>query len=369
MKVITARTKQKRYPVYVNANFDSILPAVLNRRFRDAGKIMLITDTKVHGIYSDKIKKTLEKCLLPYKTVIIKEGEEYKNLESAEYIYGELLDFNMHRNDIIIALGGGVIGDLAGFAASTFNRGTKLIHCPTTIISQVDSSLGGKVGVNYRKFKNIIGSFYQPDAVITDPAFIYTLDEDQIVNGLGEIVKYGIVFDKKILDKLYRNIEGVKNNKLFSLIRTEDFKKIIYRCCFLKTEVVRKDELDSGYRNLLNFGHTIGHCLENAFNLKEVNHGKAVSMGMIVAIDISISLRLLQKDFKKEIIELYSKLGLPYTIPGTDTEKIINAIKYDKKFQTSKNKFVLLKGMNKPIFYYNLDESTVIENIKKSMYN
>jgi 3-dehydroquinate synthase len=369
MKVITARTKQKRYPVYVNANFDSILPAVINRRFRDAGKIMLVTDTRVHKIYSEKIRKTMEKCSLPYKIVIIKEGEEYKNLKSAEYIYEKLLDFNIHRNDIITALGGGVIGDLAGFAASTFNRGTKLIHCPTTIISQVDSSIGGKVGVNYRKFKNIVGSFYQPEAVITDPAFIYTLNEGQIINGLGEIVKYGIVFDKKILDKLYRNTEDTESGKLFSLVRTEDFKDIIYRCCFLKTEVVRKDEFDTGYRNLLNFGHTIGHCIENAFNLKEISHGSAVSMGMIVAINISISLGLLKEDFKKEIIKLYRKLKLPHTIPGIDAEKIINAIKYDKKFQTSKNKFVLLKRMNKPLFYYNLDKNTVIENIKKSMYN
>src|SRR4030042_792536 len=310
MNIITARTKQKRYPVYVDIKFDVFFPVLIKKRFQDSEKIILVTNNKIFAIYEDKIKSTLEECLLPYEIIIIKDGEEYKNLESADYIYSRLIDFNVHRNDVIVAFGGGVIGDLAGFAASTFNRGMKLIHCPTTIISQVDSCMGGKVGVNYKKIKNIIGSFYQPDAVIIDPTFNYTLDEDQIINGLGEF--------------------------------------------------------DMGYRNLLNFGHTVGHCIENAFDLKEINHGKAISIGMLIAIDISISLGLLKEEFKKRIIELYKKLKLPYIIPEIDIEKIIDAIKYDKKFKTAQNKFVLLKGMNKPLFYYNLEKSIIIDNIKKS---
>lgn len=369
MKIITARTKQKKYPVYINADFNSFFPEIVNKGFRDAEKIILVTNNKVFSIYEEKIKSVLEKCLKLNEIIIIQDGEEYKNLESTDYIYSRLIDFNAHRNDIIVAFGGGVIGDLGGFAASTFNRGMKLIQCPTTIISQVDSSIGGKVGVNYRKVKNIIGSFYQPDAVIIDPAFNYTLDEEQIINGLGEVVKYGLVFDKSILDKLLKNAGGDGKNKPGELIKTEDFKDIIYRCCKIKTKVVGKDEYDTGYRNLLNFGHTIGHCIENAFDLKEISHGKAVSIGMIIAIDISIALGFLKEDFKEKIIELYKMLGLPYRMPEIDVEKIINVIKYDKKFKSSQNKFILLRGMNKPLFYYNLDENTIIDNIKKSMYN
>lgn len=372
MKVIIAKTKQKRYPVYVNANFDSLFPEIANKNFKDADKIILVTNNKVFSIYEEKIKSVLDKCSKLNEIIIVQDGEEYKNLESADYIYSRLIDFNAHRNDIVVAFGGGVTGDLAGFVASTYNRGMKLIQCPTTIISQVDSSIGGKVGINYKKVKNIIGSFYQPDVVIADPSFNYTLDREQIINGLGEVVKYGIVFDKNILDELLKNA-GVeiknKPEKPEELIKTEDFNDIIYRCCKIKTEVVKKDELDTGYRNLLNFGHTIGHCIENAFDLKEISHGKAVSIGMIIAIDISISLGFLKEDFKEKIIELYKRLGLPYRMPEIDVEKIINVIKYDKKFKTSQSKFVLLKGMNRPFFYYNLDENTIVDNIKKSMYN
>ncbi len=369
MKIITAKTRLKHYPIYVDTKFNLFFPALIKEKFRDAEKIVLVTNNKIYGLYQNKLKDTLAKCVLPHEIIIIQDGEEYKNLKSADYIFSKLINFNVHRNDMIVAFGGGVIGDLAGFAASTFHRGIKLIHCPTTIISQVDSSMGGKVAVNYKKIKNIIGSFYHADAVIIDPTFIYTLEEDQIINGLGEVVKYGIIFDKKILDKLLKNTEKGGEKRLFDLIKAEAFKDIIYRCCYLKTKVVEKDEFDLGYRNLLNFGHTIGHCIENAFDLKKINHGKAISIGMIITIDISISLGLLKNEVKNRIIELYKKLKLPFKLPEIDIEKIIEVIKYDKKFKTAQNKFILLRGINKPIFYYNLEQSTIIDNIKKSMYN
>ena len=186
---------------------------------------------------------------------------------------------------------------------------------------------------------------------------------------MGEIVKYGLVFKKNILDKLSLIAESKDEDRLFKLIRTEEFENIIYRCCCIKVKVVEKDEFDYDYRNLLNFGHTIGHCIENAFNLKEMNHGKAISIGMMVAIDISISMSLVNKEMKEIVIKLYRKLKLPYKIPKVKVDKIINVMKYDKKFRTSQNKFVLLKGINKPVFYYNVDKSLVIDNIKKSMYN
>lgn len=368
MKIIKARTKAKNYYIYVDVEFENFFPSLIKKIFGDCEKIILITNNKVFDIYKNKIKNTLTKCTLPHEIIIIQDGEEYKNLKSADYIYDRMIDFNVHRNDTVVAFGGGVIGDLSGFAASTFHRGIRLIQCPTTIVSQVDSSIGGKVGVNYRKVKNIIGSFYQPDLVIIDPEFNTTLDEEQIINGLGEVVKYGIVFDKKILEILTGNINDSKD-RLFKLIKTEGFKNIIYRCAHIKTEVVKKDELDTGYRNLLNFGHTAGHCIENAFALKDMNHGKAISIGMIIAINISISLGLLKNEVKNEIIELYKKLKLPYRLPKINADKIVDVIKYDKKFKTSQNKFILLKDINKPLFQYSLSRSAIIDNIKKSMYN
>jgi 3-dehydroquinate synthase len=369
MRIITAKTKLRNYPIYISSKIYEYFPLLIKKNFKDSEKIVLVTNNKVFGIYEDKIKNILKECSLPYEIVIIQDGEEYKNLKSVDYIYKKLIDFNIHRNDIVIAFGGGVIGDLAGFAASTFHRGIKLIHCPTTIIGQVDSSIGGKVVVNYNNIKNVIGSFYQPNMIAIDPTLNYTLDEEQIINGLGEIVKYGLVFKKKILEKLSENVEDKKDDRLLRLIKTDVFKDIIYNCCYIKTRVVKKDEFDLDYRNMLNFGHTIGHCIENAFNLREINHGMAISIGMIIAIDISISLGLVSEDIKSVVLELYKKLKLPYRIPKISVEKVTSALKYDKKFKTAQNKFVLLKGINKPIFYYNVEKSVIVDNIKKSIYN
>ncbi len=369
MRVITAKTKLRHYPIYVSPEFTEYFPSLIRKNFKNSEKMILVTNNKVFGIYESKIKNTLEKCHLPYEIIIIQDGEEYKSLKSADHIFSKLVDFNVHRNDIMIAFGGGVIGDLAGFTASIFHRGMKLIHCPTTIVGQVDSSMGGKVAINYNEIKNVIGSFYQPYMIVIDPTFNYTLEEKQIINGLSEIVKYGLVFNKKILDKMSENVEEKKDDRLFRLIKTEVFKDIIYSCCCIKERVVEKDEFDEGYRNVLNFGHTIGHCIENAFKLREINHGEAISIGMVIAIDISISMGLVKKEVKDEVLELYKKLKLPYRMPKTDVEKVIGALKYDKKFKTAQNKFVLLKGINKPIFFYNIEESVIVDSIKKSMYN
>jgi len=369
MKIIKAKTALKNYSVYVGADFKYFLPLLIKEKFKNCEKILLVTNDKVFDIYKDTVKNTLEKCGTPYEIAIIRDGEEFKNLESVESIYSRLIEFNMHRNDVLIAFGGGVIGDMAGFAASTFHRGIGFIQCPTTIIGQVDSSIGGKVGVNYNKIKNIIGSFYQPDSVLIDTSLNYTLDEDQIINGLGEVVKYGIVFDRRILDKLEKNISFENEDRLFKLVRKKEFRDIIYRCSYLKVKVVEKDEFDTGCRNLLNFGHTLGHCIENVFDLRSINHGKAISIGMMIAVDISISLGLLNDNIKNRLIDLYRKLKMPYMMPEIDIGKIIDAIKYDKKFKSSQNKFILLKDINKPMFYYGVEQGVIVDNVKKSMYN
>lgn len=369
MKIITAKTKIRNYPIYLNPKIYKDFPELSKKRFSDAEKIALVTNDTVFGIYGKKIKSFLKKCLMPFKIIVLKDGEEYKNLNSADFIYKKLIDFNIHRNDILVAFGGGVIGDLAGFAASTFHRGIKLVHFPTTIISQVDSSIGGKVAVNYRNIKNIIGSFYQPHMIVIDPTIIYTLKEDEIINGLAEVVKYGMVFKKDILDRLLKTIDNKRKDRLIRLIKTKVFENIIYDCCCIKVKVVAKDEFDLNYRNLLNFGHTIGHCIENAFDLKRVSHGEAVSIGMIIAINISISLGLINKKVLNDVLKLYKKLKLPYKIPGIGAEKIISALKYDKKFKTSQNKFILLNGINKPVFYYDVGKKMIVDNINKSMYN
>jgi 3-dehydroquinate synthase len=391
MKNITVHTKLKNYQISIQPDITDNLPSIIKDNFKDVDKIALITNDKVYGLYGERLKKLFSGCNLPFETIIIQDGEKYKNLMSAQIIYGKLISSNFHRNDLIIAFGGGVIGDLAGFAASTFHRGLKFIQCPTTIIGQVDSSIGGKVVVNFDSIKNVIGSFYQPDMVLIDPVLLYTLDKYQIINGLAEIVKYGIIFDKNILNTLNKNIgkengldkidffvkyndseqegslEKMRSNELINLTRSSVFPDLIYKCCQIKVKVVEKDEFDTGYRNLLNFGHTVGHAIEKVVNLEKINHGMAVSMGMIVAIDISINLGLAKENIRDKILKLYEKLSLPYTIPKLNVEELISAMQFDKKFTGKGNKFVLIRDINKPEISYNVDEKVIVGSVKKNM--
>ncbi|MDZ7838178.1 MAG: 3-dehydroquinate synthase [Actinomycetota bacterium] len=345
MKKIIAKTSNRKYPIYLGNGIFKHTPRLINR-IKDAEKILLVSNDKIDSIYHEPVVEMLESLGLKYSIHLIDDGEKYKNIASCQQIYNQLLEQNFHRNDILIAFGGGVIGDLAGFAAATYHRGLKLIQYPSTIISQVDSSIGGKVAVNYQKVKDIIGTFYQPHMVIMDSLLLSTLEREEILNGLGEVIKYGIVFDRKILQSLDNIITGPDSLK--KAVESNRFMEIIYRCAKIKAQVVAVDEYDTGYRNLLNFGHTVGHALEKASGLTLINHGKAVSLGMLAALDISISLGYMGTEVKKQIVDLYNKIGLPLKIEGLDIETIMEAVGYDKKFTGKKNKFILLKGINKP---------------------
>lgn len=430
MKIIYAETTLRKYPVYIGRGIMNLAPGLLRKHFSGTEKILFITNTIVNDIYNSNIDDFIGSCSKSVKKIVIKDGEEQKNLENTAIIYENMLDFNMHRDDLVIAFGGGVIGDMAGFAASTFHRGLKLLQMPTTIISQVDSSIGGKVVVNFKNIKNVIGCFYQPHAIIIDTFFLETLDEKDIVNGLAEIVKYGIIFDRSILKLLNSMVlEKTGAGRLNEMISLPKFEEITYGCARIKTSVVKKDEFDVNYRNLLNFGHTAGHAIEQIFGFRRLNHGQAVAIGMIIAIDISISMGLLKDSIRQDIINLYKKLKLPYSIdisenlyrekftvsaekqPGQSagcqeqpsgnsvvklennsndlaadseiniglkaideknikvklSEEIFNAMKFDKKFSASSNKFILLKGVNKPVFYHNIEANVIKEAIIKNI--
>jgi 3-dehydroquinate synthase len=430
MKIINAETTLRKYPVYIGRGIINLAPELLNKHFSGSEKILFITNDIVYGIYNAIIDDFLRSTARSVKKIILKDGEEQKNLENTTNIYKSMLDFNMHRDDLVVAFGGGVIGDLAGFAASTFHRGLKLLQIPTTIISQVDSSIGGKAVVNFENVKNVIGSFYQPHAIIMDTLFLETLEEKDIINGLAEIVKYGIIFDRNILRLLNRMVlEKIRPGRLNELISLPKFDEITYSCAKIKTSVVKKDEFDNNYRNLLNFGHTAGHAIEKISGFRRLNHGQAVAIGMIIAIDISISLGLLKDSDRQDIIDLYKKLKLPFSLdindnllsenvsagadkmsrqsPGSRkkpdrtpafnsdeqrkdlavnseknsglsamdaknlkiklSEDIFDAMKFDKKFSASANKFVLLKGINKPVFYHNIEAKVIKEAILKNI--
>lgn len=370
IKIINVQTILKKYQIVIGSGILERFHKVISSDFKEINKIVLVSNDRIYALYKEKLQKMLKACNVAFEIIIIEDGEKYKSLESAQLIYGKLLNQNIHRNDLIVAFGGGVIGDLAGFVASTFHRGTKLLQFPTTIIGQVDSSIGGKVVVNFDEIKNVIGCFYQPDMILIDPDLLKTLDETQIINGLAEIVKYGIIFNRNILKVLDENICGLADERLPELVKSSYFTDLIYECCKIKAKVIEKDEFDTGHRNLLNFGHTIGHAIEKVSKLGTINHGMAVALGMIVALDISENLNILKNGFKDDFLQLYKKLKLPFKIPANlNVEDIISALKFDKKFTDSKNRFVLLRGMNKPAIVENIDEKLIadciIKNLKK----
>ena len=366
MKSIKINTTSRKYKILFGENILRNISEYLKKEFSGNNKIILVSNETIYEIYG-KMFEDIFSNETNFNRIILKDGENYKNIDVLKSVYSELIKLNSHRNDILLSLGGGVIGDTAGFAASTFNRGMNLVQIPTTIIAQTDSSIGGKVAINFENIKNAIGSFYQPHLIIIDTFFLKTLEEKEIINGLGEIVKYGLVFDYGIIEDLLLLSAKCRNNedRLYEIIKNKKFNNIIYRCAKIKSEIIKKDEFDLKERQLLNFGHTIGHALEKAAGFEKLNHGQAVALGMLCAIEISINMGLFNKDFKKDIIDLYQILKLPVYIKNIDMTKIFDSLKFDKKFLSDINRFILLENINKPVVLTGIDEII----IKKSIMN
>jgi len=362
MKRIKIKTSLRKYHIYLGERILEKASGLIRRQVPGFDRVILATNETVYSIYSEDISTLCRELGPECEIFILKDGEKYKSLDSAREIYSRLVELNFHRNDVLIAFGGGVTGDTAGYIAATFHRGMKLVHIPTTIIGQVDSSIGGKVAVNFEERKNIIGTFYQPHVIIIDPHTLKTLEKKDIINGLGEIVKYGLVFDRIILEKL-QHISERKDYCIDNIVSSGGFENIIMECIRIKAGIVEKDEFDTGHRNLLNFGHTIGHSLENIFKLEGVNHGQAVSMGMIAALEMSVKMGLFPEKKKEDIVMFFSKLGIPHAIPETDAEKVLQGLRYDKKFTSGTNRFILLKDINKPVIVDGIKKDIIIDSI------
>ena len=366
MKSIKVNTKSRKYKILFGENIIGNILSYLEEEFGSGSKKILISNEKVNRIYGKKLDDIFS-GETNFSKIILKDGEKFKNIDVLKSIYLEFINLNAHRNDIIISFGGGVIGDTAGFASATFNRGMNLVQCPTTIIGQTDSSIGGKTAINFENIKNVIGCFYQPHLIIIDTFFLKTLEEKEIINGMGEIVKYGLVFDYKIIEELLKLSDKYRNSKeiLFEIIKDELFKDIIYKCVKIKSGIIVKDEFDLKERQLLNFGHTIGHALEKAAGFEKLNHGQAVALGMLCAVEISLNLGMLNVEFKNKLINLYEILKLPVSIEGIDQKKIFESLKFDKKFYSDINKFILLEKINMPIVMTGIDAKIIKKSIMK----
>lgn len=334
IKKIRVDLPTKNYEICIGLNiFDKIVPKLKGKR------VLLISNPKVYKLYGDDLLKTLsdhkvEKFLVP-------DGEKYKTINTVQNIYSFLFKKGFDRKSWIIALGGGVIGDIAGFAAAIYMRGIPYINVPTTLLAQTDSSIGGKVGVNHLRAKNIIGSFYHPEFVFSDVRVLKTLAPAEFKNGLAEVIKYSLIRDESLFELLEKNDKkSIKEDKLLF--------QLISRCAQIKVDIVQKDEKEQRLRMILNFGHTIGHALENISGYA-VKHGEAVSRGMASAIRISIGKGLLEKQKGERIINLLKKYDLPTDIDGFNLQEIKQAIKQDKKAVNNKIRFILLKSIGEPL--------------------
>ena len=313
------------------------------KKLYNGKKIFIITDENVNMNYREVVENSLNTSGFTTRFMVLEPGEETKSFDTLPKIFKELLDFKLTRKELIITLGGGVIGDLGGFAASTFLRGVPFIQVPTSLLAQVDSSVGGKVAVDLPEGKNLIGSFYQPKAVIIDPNVINTLSEKFFKDGIGEVIKYGCIKDKKFFNML----KNLKSRAEFM----DNIEDIIYNCCDIKRKVVEMDEKDLGERMLLNFGHTLGHAIEKYYNFTGYSHGEAISIGMYYITLISEQNGISKIGTAQEIKEILINFGLPFEVELKDNDAVIDTIALDKKNLGNVLKVILIKDIGESIIY------------------
>jgi 3-dehydroquinate synthase len=302
------------------------------------GSLIIITNPIVQRLYGNTLKQNLTNEGFKVTILQVPDGEEQKSLEVAGRLYNQLTGSSAERTTPILALGGGVIGDLAGFVAATYLRGVPLIQIPTTLLAQVDSSIGGKVAVDHGQLKNRIGAFYQPRLVIADIATLKTLDAKTLVDGLAEVIKYAVIQDKGLLTYIEDNLDKI------TALNDGALEEIVFRSAKIKAEIVEKDEKDLGLRAILNYGHTVGHAIESASGFK-VGHGTAVAIGMLAAAKIANRMGMLDKNELLRLNRLIQRAGLPTKMPDLKVEEIIQAITHDKKVLRGKVRFILPKSL------------------------
>ncbi|MDK2823672.1 MAG: 3-dehydroquinate synthase [Clostridia bacterium] len=298
-------------------------------------QVILISNDLVYNYYGQQVKRSLERENFEVLVHIIPEGEEFKNWQMAGEILSILLEARFNRDAVMVALGGGVIGDLAGFVAAVYQRGIDFVQIPTTLLAQVDSSVGGKVAVNHPLGKNMIGAFHQPLLVWADLDTLVTLPEREWLAGLAEVVKYGVIWDEKFFYFLENNIQKLIKRDL------NVAQKIISHSCAIKARIVSEDEKEQGLRAILNFGHTIGHAIEKVTEYKVYRHGETVAMGMVAATQLAINLNLCSDLTLNRLKNLLEKLGLPVSLPPVSIDNILDTLLLDKKVRNKKLVFVL----------------------------
>ncbi|MCR4393870.1 MAG: 3-dehydroquinate synthase [Dehalococcoidales bacterium] len=332
MRIVQVHTENS-YRIYIGSGVIERISEILKENDL-SNRAVVITNDVVANLYGPFLMESLNKNGIGADILTVPDGEEQKSLHMAAKLYGHLSRLKSERSTAILALGGGVIGDLAGFVAATYMRGLPLIQIPTTLLAQVDSSIGGKVAVNHRSLKNMIGTFYQPRLVLTDISLLKSLADQEMKNGLAEVIKYGIIRDSELFQILENNLDKIRAHDQAIL------EEIVARCASIKAGIVQTDERDTGLRNILNFGHTTGHAIETVTRFK-ISHGQAVALGMIVAAEIAREMDLLSEGEVARIISIIEKAGLATRISELNSASILRAMKHDKKVTSGKIRFIL----------------------------
>ncbi len=347
--------KKPCYDIVIDNSFNELASRVKELGFENR-KIAIITDTNVKALYSEEIEKILSEVSDKVIVYAIPAGEENKNLSEIEKIYQVLIEEHFDRHDLIVALGGGVVGDMAGYTAATYLRGISFIQIPTTLLAQTDSSIGGKTGVDFNGYKNMVGAFHMPRLVYINISTLNSLDERQFASGFAEVMKHGLIKDSNFYTFLIDNIYEINDKD------PEVLMEMIRRSCEIKKAVVEKDPTEKGDRMLLNFGHTLGHAIEKHKNF-EMLHGECVALGSIAAAFISWKRGLLSMEEYYEIRDMFVPFNLPISVEDIDKEAVLDITRSDKKADSDKIKFILLKKIGKAF----VDDSVTRQEMDKAL--
>ncbi|MDA8156384.1 MAG: 3-dehydroquinate synthase [Actinomycetota bacterium] len=340
---INVELGKRSYRIVIGSGILQGLGGAISESLSKTGKAALVSNPTVHAIYGKSVEKSLRRAGYQVITVLIPDGERYKTLKSAELIWGEMLKARLERASFIVALGGGVVGDIAGFAASAYMRGIRFVQVPTTLLAQVDSSVGGKTGVNHPLGKNMIGAFWQPSLVWIDTETLKTLPPRELPAGMAEVIKYGVIKDRRFFSYLRDNAEAVKCQ------RPAELMHIVATSCRIKAQVVSRDERESGLRAILNYGHTVGHAIETLTNYKKYLHGEAVAIGMCAEAEIASRKGLITRPEVEQIQSVVEAYGLPSSLPKGLLKRndIAKAMTLDKKVLAGEVRMVLPERIGK----------------------
>lgn len=353
--------KKPCYDIVFTMDFEGLWEELESLNAKEK-KLCILTDTNVAPLYQDTLEACLKDKCSKLVTFVLPAGEEYKTLDTVKNVYEFLIQEGFHRKDMLIALGGGVIGDMTGFVAATYLRGIDFVQIPTTLLSQTDSSIGGKTGVDFDGYKNMVGAFKMPKLVYINLSVLNTLDSRQYFSGFAEVMKYGLIKDAAFYEWLIENMYEICERDSQTLL------KMVKRSCEIKKLIVEKDPTEQGERALLNLGHTIGHAIEKAKNFSLL-HGECVALGCVAAAYISWKKQMLSMDEYYEIRDMFVPFYLPITVEDILPEEIVNFTKSDKKMESGFLKFVLLKRIGKAVIDTTVTEQEILDAVNEIYFS